>query len=119
MALWFQIYAAAVSLAEPSHGTSTDINLSLVETENHHHQNCEVKVYPNPVKDVLEVFLGECFDGQLLLEVYDLEGKKSFQEFRRPNSKNISVNVNKLKSGSYVLVITSKHEQQSIVFQKN
>ena len=111
--------AAAVSLAEPSHGTSTEINLSLVETENHHHQNCEVKVYPNPVKDVLEVFLGECFDGQLLLEVYDLEGKKSFQEFRKPNSKNISVNVNKLKSGSYVLVITSKHEQQSIVFQKN
>ena len=111
--------AAAVSLAEPSHGTSTDINLSLVETENHHHENCEVKVYPNPVKDVLEVFLGECFDSQLLIEVYDLEGKKSFQEFRKTQSKNISVNVNKLKSGSYVLVITSKHEQQSMVFQKS
>ena len=110
--------ATIANLAQISHGEALDINLGFVNTENHHHHNCKVEVYPNPTNNWLYLNLGDCPNGKLLLEVFDLEGRKQIQLYENYQTENLKIDVQRLKPQTYVLVIGGEEFQKSVVFVK-
>jgi hypothetical protein len=81
-----------------------------------------LKIFPNPVKDILTVDCRYCYEKLIKIDVLDLTGRKIFTEL---NSK--TVNVSSLKNGIYFLRITSSpaasgsvsHDVKTIKFIKS
>ncbi|HHH52493.1 MAG TPA: Omp28-related outer membrane protein [Bacteroidetes bacterium] len=66
-----------------------------------------VKVYPNPIKDNLNIELSN--NENSLLEIYNIQGIKVFKQ--KLNHSNTSVDVSSLEEGMYILHIYSNNEQ--------
>lgn len=72
----------------------------------------EVKLFPNPVKDVLNIqYTGNTLD-EMIVEIYDISGKNILiQHIQNVESgQNIGVNVNALKNGIYLCRMTSNSQ---------
>lgn len=72
----------------------------------------QLKVYPNPARNNLSVEISNSNDSPLILNIYDISGKllKS-QEIKNVTSKDvISIPINKLGEGIYVLKIQQSGE---------
>ena len=83
-------------------GLKTNSNLGLV------------KIYPNPVKDVLSVSFDE--QGTFAITIIDALGKVVYTN---ETDKNLNINTSALSQGIYILKIKSAHEQNNYKFIKN
>jgi hypothetical protein len=74
-------------------------------------------ISPNPAKDFINLSLLEnaVFEG--VLEILDINGKVIVHENTRINS-SIIIDVNKLASGNYILVLNSNGKLRSLPFVK-
>ena len=77
-----------------------------------------VSVSPNPVKDVLHISHNLNINNLSTLSVYSLEGKKLLMNNITVQTSDISMNIENLKSGTYILVIDNKVESTSAKFIK-
>jgi len=80
--------------------------------------NPSVKLFPNPVKDVLNIQYSGSALNEMQLEIYDMAGRSiSLQKFYNVESgQQISVNVNSLKKGIYLCKLIS--DKQVILIEK-
>lgn len=68
----------------------------------------ELKIYPNPVKDMLKINFGNPVEGKLLIEIINIAGQKSYtQQLNAEGFNHAAINVQQLKSGIYFLRITN------------
>lgn len=75
----------------------------------------DITIYPNPVQDNLMLFLGEENLEDFDLYIYDLSGKKVFENTILKESSLKQIDISQLNNGIYFLVVeTSKN----IVFQE-
>lgn len=76
-----------------------------------------VSIQPNPVRDVLKVNFR--LYNEFYIELYDITGKKlSSQTFRSTrDSSEISLNMNQLRQGLYLLKVYDRQGQVKKVFK--
>ncbi len=67
--------------------------------------NQVIKIYPNPCNDILKIT--GCTQ-IAIFELYSIEGKKLLTK-QLPTSKTKQINLNKLKAGTYILVLKDKN----------
>jgi len=63
----------------------------------------DVSVYPNPVKDILNLKFNSDNDVTLRFELYNLEGKLVYYEDINTESKVSTINFDQFESGIYIL----------------
>lgn len=80
--------------------------------------NGNVSVYPNPVKNELNIELGENWMGKVTIDIIDLAGKIAISEIRTVEDVN-RVDVSSLPSGVYQLRITSADKKQIVKIIKD
>lgn len=68
----------------------------------------DLKIYPNPVSNVLNIDFGAPMNEELLCRIFDINGKLLIKQFVN-NTKN-SIDVNHLKDGVYLLNISNGHD---------
>ncbi len=74
----------------------------------------EVKLYPNPVNDVLNI----TFDNEIKsVSMYNLLGQEVMT--KSVNSNDTSLNISDLKSGTYLVKVTSNNEVKTAKIIKN
>jgi len=67
------------------------------------------KVFPNPVKDELNINFD--YDGELIIQIFDVSGRLKLAERKDFNINNTSMNVNILSQGVYILRILDLNDQ--------
>lgn len=70
-----------------------------------------LKLYPNPVRDNLTIEVGELAVKNYQIHLYDLKGSEYFASIDQ-FSKQLSINVNELKAGVYLLVFKTSQAQE-------
>lgn len=70
-----------------------------------------IRIYPNPVRDVLTLNLASISDAETLIRIYSLEGKlvKSYSDIRT-NSRVLLDNLDDLNEGIYLLKIIGEEQ---------
>lgn len=77
----------------------------------------EIKIYPNPVKEMLRINFGNPVQGNLSIEIMNIAGKKvQSQILNADGYSHAGINVQHLRTGIYFLRITNG--QHSVVDQK-
>ena len=75
--------------------------------------NSFISIYPNPVKESLNINLGNAVEGYTTIQVIDLQGRvviKNNSNFNKSIDKlTYPLNVNGLNPGLYILSINSKN----------
>ena len=64
----------------------------------------EVKIFPNPATDVLNILLPSSYVNQSVINIYGIDGK--FIADRKPSANMVIVNVLPLPAGTYIIQIT-------------
>lgn len=68
----------------------------------------ELSVYPNPVKDILNINFGNPVSGDLSVEIMNMAGQKALnQQIKTEGQSRALIDVHQLKSGIYFLRIAS------------
>lgn len=86
---------------------------------NEQHLFNEVKVYPNPTHDVLNVSLPKEIATNVTYDIFDVTGKKVQQFSSNVNSENLSIDVSGLTAGVYVLAVKTSKGSSNYKFVKN
>ncbi len=88
----------------------TDLSISKPEFNPIFH------VYPNPADDLLNLKISSTLPGELVAEIYDLQGKKVLQTlFECAHDFSGTIDVSKLQSGSYFLYVKSQNTVYSAI----
>ena len=78
-----------------------------------------IKMYPNPVTDLLHVQLtGIALNNKLLISIMNVNGKLIFQK-EVDSSKEISIPLNRLSKGNYQLIIQQGNKLDHQAFLKH
>ncbi|UEG49501.1 T9SS type A sorting domain-containing protein [Ferruginibacter lapsinanis] len=75
-------------------------------------------IYPNPVKDVLNISYPQHVKNGLL-NIFSSDGKRIMQIKMNPNAINQSINITALQKGIYALVAVFENRSETIRFIKN
>jgi PKD repeat protein len=68
----------------------------------------ELSIFPNPVKDMLKINLGNTVEGTMNVEIMNIAGKRAYsQQIKSEGYNNLDINVQHLKSGIYFLRVTN------------
>ncbi len=80
----------------------------------------ELKVYPNPANDKLNIELSNALEGLATIEIYDLNSRLCYSTNINMAQKLQSINISGIKKGIYNLKIktTNKTENQKLVIIK-
>lgn len=82
--------------------------------------NMIISVYPNPFRQNFNIELSDNINGPMSIEVYDLSGRKLYNErLMSPESGSISVNPQLSGSGIYLLKVTANGNSQFFKLAKN
>jgi len=112
--------ATVAELAVPISLDFDDVDLSTLNTFDHEHSTSpEVSIYPNPSDGLLSLKVNDALTAfKSRIEVYDLTGKRVHREIVNIKSGNSSteINLQKLTSNSYILVMHLKNTTKSLSF---
>ena len=78
----------------------------------------EVKISPNPTKNILQIQLAQNIPPNSLIELYNLHGETVFSQYT--NQKTITVDINQLTAGMYIVRVQNGkqlHHQKIIKTQ--
>ena len=78
----------------------------------------DFNIFPNPVSTVLNIQLEE-FSSELLISVYDINGKIVFSNYKFYNTVKVSIDVSHLSSSMYLIVIENDNRIDSKTFYKD
>jgi hypothetical protein len=69
----------------------------------------DIKIYPNPAKDNINVSLSQAIDGKAEITIYDITGRKILNSFVDNTSFSpLSFNISAFETGVYVFSIKNK-----------
>jgi len=95
--------ATIATLAGIQHSSFSDIDLAPLSVPRNN-LNCEVQLYPVPVKSVLSVSTGDCFEDGFTLRILNIEGREVLN--KTVTGKNdTEVLVDKIPAGIYFAVL--------------
>jgi Secretion system C-terminal sorting domain len=66
----------------------------------------DIKIFPNPVTDVLHIQLPTSYINKVQLQVFGVDGK--FIALRKPSVNMVDLNVQSLAAATYFLIITKE-----------
>jgi hypothetical protein len=69
-------------------------------------KNGNIKVYPNPATDFINVDFIDVSHTGVLAQMYDLQGKKMMEEQMQTNPSHKQLDLSKIAKGSYILRFT-------------
>ena len=73
--------------------------------------NNDVKVYPNPVKDIFNIYFDKIENTNYSVKIYDNTGKLIINKTEIPKNQKMSINVSNFSSGMYLYeVLNNKGE---------
>ncbi|MFB0997115.1 MAG: T9SS type A sorting domain-containing protein [Flavobacteriales bacterium] len=102
-------YACIITTPEGCLDTTACFSINSVKLENVSKDAFEVKVYPNPVNEILTVeVLKQEIKGDISITIIDEIGRLVYFKKEMPTDENIKIPVNSFESGSYTLVLNSK-----------
>ena len=78
----------------------------------------EVKVFPNPTQDVLNVSLPKEIASGVSYDIYDISGKKVKQFSNKVDSDSLTIDVSGLNSGVYILTVKTTEGSSNYKFVK-
>lgn len=97
---------------EITYGNCTEISecvsISTLSTEDIN--NNMIRIYPNPVKDILTVDLGKIYQ-KLQVQLYNVVGQK-ISDLVFENKNSLEINTSKLSNGMYFLKISTDNNKQ-------
>tara|TARA_R110001592_G_scaffold137257_5_gene355106 strand:- start:1178 stop:3097 length:1920 start_codon:yes stop_codon:yes gene_type:complete len=74
----------------------------------------QIKLYPNPAKNVINIELNNKIDNDLIIEIQDIKGRLIYRnEFTNVDNK-IALPISNLPEGFYLLKINSQHINQTL-----
>ena len=79
--------------------------------------NSQLAIYPNPVKDILEIRYHNS-SAELTVRIFNNLGKKVFEKHERNVSENISLDVSTISSGTYFLELSDGKNSVRKIFTK-
>jgi hypothetical protein len=107
--------------------TQQEISLPLIKGNNHvkisTDKTCQgvvekaflntnsVLIYPNPVKDVLNINMGSTVANNIKVDIHSLDGRLVQTSNQRVEYGRIALNLPQLPRGLYILTLTSKNEK--------
>ncbi|MDC8000037.1 M28 family peptidase [Aequorivita todarodis] len=114
------VLATVAELAIPISVGSDETDLSTWLSIGEHDQfAAEIFIFPNPSTGLLTLRVENAKSGfTSLVEVYDLAGKKVYQDLREfsTGTSNSEINLQHLTNGSYILKLKSKNITTSLAF---
>jgi hypothetical protein len=102
--------ATIASLAGIQHSSFTDFHLGPLSLPKNTLE-CDVTLFPNPVKSSLSVNMGGCFEGSFTAQIFDMQGRIAIASTL--SGKTIEISTEALPQGVYFAVFQNK--QGSIV----
>jgi len=99
--------------------TWIDANIMFAEGVSENPSKQGILVFPNPVRDMMNLYFYLTFSGEIRIEIIDLLGRKVFNNEFLPDSQGyqyISFDINDLASGYYVLQIS---QGQKLIGREN
>ncbi|MBV5281356.1 MAG: T9SS type A sorting domain-containing protein [Paludibacter sp.] len=105
------INSNSFSITVPSLSTTAVILKStLTGIAEHKNQTDELKIYPNPATDILNVSISSNVAEPTEIDVFDLSGRKiQVSEINYDGYSPITTNVSTLSNGFYLLSVKNKH----------
>lgn len=91
--------------------TKVDTLEGMLSTKDANSNTDDIKVYPNPVKENLNLFFGTDNYGTVKVNIYDFEGRKITNYQLKPINKKLIINVSNLPTGNYLYEISSENNQ--------
>jgi hypothetical protein len=91
-----------------------DANIVVAEAVPEDNSNQDILVFPNPVKDKMNLYFYLTFSGEIRIEIFDLLGRKIFNEEFLPESQGyqyLSFDIYNLAPGYYVLQVLQGDRQ--------
>jgi hypothetical protein len=70
-------------------------------------RDLNVKIYPNPVVDHLQIEKESEINQKIIIDLVDLEGKKLYTNQMNPNEQKIFIDFNQFQGGVYLLKIST------------
>jgi hypothetical protein len=111
------VYACLITFPGCTDTTVTSYNLTAVDCSGIEETHATVvSLYPNPVHTQLNVSTSNNIAIQQI-EIVDLSGRKVIHV--KPNGSNASINVEDLRSGTYLITITTENGVKTKRFVKN
>jgi len=77
--------------------------------------DCNIIIYPNPAKDHITVRLSETLTGPVVFSLFSTDGRLCYasEQINQTKSGEISLNINNLEPGFYLLIIKLKNHQST------
>jgi hypothetical protein len=91
-----------------------DANIMLAENVSENYSRNEILVFPNPVRDRINLYFYLSFSSEIRIEMFDLMGRKVFINDITPENKGyqyLSFDINDIASGYYVLQVSQGKKQ--------
>ncbi len=92
-----RLYSSISMYAAPSESIPTVVDDNKIT-------NCEI--YPNPVKDILNV---SCSNGISCIQIFNIYGQKIYQELPDNGNDKVEIDTSEFKTGVYVVSITTTY----------
>ncbi|HBC78017.1 MAG TPA: spore coat protein CotH [Bacteroidales bacterium] len=91
-----------------------DANIMLAENVSENYAKNEILVFPNPVRDQINLYFYLSFSGEIRIELFDLMGRKALIKEDIPEYTGyqyLSIDINNLASGYYILQVSQGKRQ--------
>jgi hypothetical protein len=82
------------------------------------HANSNLKVYPNPANDQIQLEGMQVFNEKVVIAIIDLYGRVVQQMESNGDEKTVSIDIKKLSAGTYLLKASSENYSSSHYFIK-
>ncbi|WP_421946698.1 reprolysin-like metallopeptidase [Phaeodactylibacter xiamenensis] len=94
---WIPTQTFSIQIDEDATVSTSDLGLDKT-----------LKVFPNPTQDVLNVTFGQAIDGSVSLQLINLQGQVVNQQAYNSISGTVTLNVDQLPKGIYLLTVQTK-----------
>jgi hypothetical protein len=85
-----------------------DANIMVAENVSENYSKNDLVVFPNPARDLINLYFYLTFSGEIRIEIIDLLGREVFHDQMPIESQGyqyLSLDINQLASGYYVLQV--------------
>ncbi|MCB9286524.1 MAG: M20/M25/M40 family metallo-hydrolase [Lewinellaceae bacterium] len=98
------VIATAAELAGPQHSTEATATVQVTTGAEHLHQlDCFYAVSPNPARSELRIRFGRCREGELRIDLVNLQGQQILERLVKPGEGEVDINTHSLPTGVYWL----------------
>jgi hypothetical protein len=88
------------------------IIITGIQNPNNTDNSIQMKCFPNPVQNILQIEIAETINEKLILELYSSDGKIMQTKLIQPNDKHAEIDFSPYQHGMYILKATSQNKAE-------